>query len=195
MLNSSSIQAASARLAAQSDAIARLAKDAGAFAAVIASFEAEDGEAVRWVLDRLELYPYCELICEWLRIKLCTLRCVEVCGPPRPEVELPSLRAFADALVSLGQHEAAVRRLVDAVACGDSETYHHVLAEHRLEPFCHLICRWICSVRNERICEIICEPRACSQPIRRPTFFRQSTRGRPPPIGKGSSSWARPPSS
>ena len=127
MLNSSSVQAASARLTAQSDAVTRLAKDAGAFAAVVAAFEAEDGEAVRWVLDRLELHPYCELICEWLRIKLCALRCVEVCGPPRHDVELPSLRAFADALVSLGQHEAAIRRLVDAVACGDSETYHNVL--------------------------------------------------------------------
>lgn len=159
MLNSGSINAASARLAAQSDAVARLAKDAGAFAAVVAAFEAEDGDAVRWVLDRLELYPYCELICEWLRLKLCTVRCVEVCGPPRPEIELPPLRAFADALISLSQHETAVRRLTDAVACGDSETYHHILAELRLEPFCHLICRWICSIRYERICEIVCGPR------------------------------------
>ncbi|HUN42293.1 MAG TPA: hypothetical protein VMU81_18540 [Acetobacteraceae bacterium] len=159
MLDSNSIQAASARLSAQSDAVARLARDAGAFAAVVAAFEAEDGEAVRWVLDRLELYPYCELICEWLRIKLCALRCVEVCGPPRPDVELPALPAFAGALVTLGRHESVVRRLVDAVACGDSDTYHRILAENELEAFCHLICRWICSIRYERICEIVCGPR------------------------------------
>ena len=159
MLDSSSAQAASARLAAQSDAVARLAKDPGAFSAVVAAFEAEDGEAVRWVLDRLELYPYCELICEWLRIKLCVLRCVEVCGPPRPDAEVPAVPAFTRALVRLSRHESVIRRLVDAVSCGDSDIYHQLLAEHGLEAFCHLICRWICSIRYERICALVCEPR------------------------------------
>src|SRR6516225_3235926 len=147
MLNAESTQAAAVRLAAQSDAIGRLAKDAGAFAAVVAAYEAEDGDAVRWILDRLELTPYCELICEWLRIKLCVLRCVEVCGPPRIDEQLPSLPVFARALASLGQDEGFVRKLVDAVGCGASETYHALIEERKLEPFCYLLCRWICSVR------------------------------------------------
>ena len=159
MLNSDSTQAAAARLAAQSDAVARLAKDSGAFSAVVAAFEAQDAEAVRWILDRLELYPYCELICEWLRIKLCVLRCVEVCGPPRADSELPSLPEFARALAELSKDEALVRKLVDAVACGASETYHALLEERELERFCHLLCRWICSVRYERTCELVCGPR------------------------------------
>lgn len=158
MLSSTSAQAAASRLAAQSDAAARLAKDPGAFSAVVAAFEAEDGEAFRWVLDRLELAPYCELICEWLRIKLCVLRCAEVCGPARLDVELPGLAAFARALAALSRDEAVMRQLVDAVTCGASETYHALLAERELAPFCHLLCRWICSVRYERVCDLVCEP-------------------------------------
>lgn len=159
MLNPTSTQAAAGRLAAQADAVARLAKDAGAFSAVVAAFEAQDGEAVRWILDRLELYPYCELICEWLRIKLCVLRCVEVCGPQKPEQELPELADFARTLVHLSKEEATLHKLVDAVACGASETYHALLEERGLGRFCQLLCRWICSVRYERICEVVCGPR------------------------------------
>ncbi|MBV8681959.1 MAG: hypothetical protein JO111_03730 [Caulobacteraceae bacterium] len=158
MLDPNSTQAAAARLAAQSDAVARLAKDSGAFAATVAAFEAEDGEAVRWILDRLELFPFCELICEWLRIKLCVLRCIEICGPPRIEDELPSLPDFARELAQLGRHDTLLRDLVDAVDCGASEAYHALLREHGLERFCHLFCRWICSVRYERICRLVCIP-------------------------------------
>jgi hypothetical protein len=158
VLDPNSAQAAAARLAAQSDAVARLAKDSGAFAATVAAFEAEDGEAVRWILDRLELYPFCELICEWLRIKLCVLRCIEICGPPRLEDELPSLPDFARELAQLGRREELLRDLVDAVECGAAEAYHDLLADHGLERFCHLFCRWICSVRYERICRLVCSP-------------------------------------
>jgi hypothetical protein len=158
VLNATSTQAAAGRLAAQSDAVARLAKDAGAFAAVVAAFEAQDGEAVRWILDRADLYPYCELICEWLRIKLCGLRCIEVCGPPRPDDELPSLPDFARALAELGRHETVLRNLVDAVDCGAGEAYHALLEERGLGRFCQLFCRWICSIRYERTCEVICGP-------------------------------------
>ena len=57
------------RLAAQADAMGRLAHDPGAFAAAVAAFESRDPDAFRWVLDRLELLPRCELICEWIQVK------------------------------------------------------------------------------------------------------------------------------
>ena len=50
------------QLAAQSDAVGRLAQDSGAFAAAVAAFESRDPDALRWVLQRLELLPHCELI-------------------------------------------------------------------------------------------------------------------------------------
>ena len=159
MRNPSSTQAAVGLLAAQSDAIGRLAQDSGGFAAVVAAYESKDADAFRWVLDRLDLFPQCELICEWLRIKLCVLRCLEVCGPAQPEAELPDLPSFARAIVHLAAHEKLLRRVVDAVACGDADDYHAALEELGLQAYCHLLCRWICSVIYHRVCEVVCSPR------------------------------------
>ena len=95
-------QNAISQLAAQADAVGKLAEDTGAFAATFAAFESNDPDAFRWVLQRLELLPRCELICEWIRVKLCGLRCVEVCGPLDPKIELPELPEFARALEPAG---------------------------------------------------------------------------------------------
>ncbi len=155
----SSTQAAVSQLAAQADAVARLAKDPGGFAAVVAAYESEDGDAFRWALARLEQSPDCELICEWLRIKFCVIRCLEVCGPVRPDYELPNLEYFARAIIDLAADEKRLRRVVDAVACGSAEEYHAVLAELDLQRFCHLLCRWVCSITYRRVCEVVCSPR------------------------------------
>lgn len=119
MSNPSSSDNAVSRLASQSDAVGRLAQDSGGFAAVVAAFESKDANAFRWVLERLEMLPYCELICEWVRIKLCVLRCAEICGPVREDGEVPSLQQFARAVVHLSSNEKGLRRVVDAIACGD----------------------------------------------------------------------------
>jgi hypothetical protein len=145
-------------LMTQADTVGRLAQDAGGFAAVFAAFESRDPDAFRWVLQRLELMPHCEVICEWVRIKLCVLRCVEICGPPAETEELPSLQEFASAVVKLASNEKLLRRVVDAVSCGDAEGYRAMLAELKLNAFCHLLCHWICSITYHRICEVVCSP-------------------------------------
>ena len=149
-------QNAVSQLAAQADAIGKLAQDTGAFAAVVAAFESNDPDALGWVLQRLELLPQCELICEWIRIKWCGLRCVEVCGPLDPKAPVPSLPQFARALTQLASNEAQLRRAVDAVSCGDADSYHAAIAEAKLQEYCHLLCRYICSTLYRRICEVVC---------------------------------------
>jgi hypothetical protein len=149
-------QNAVSQLAAQADAVGKLAQDTGAFAAVVAAFESNDPDALSWVLQRLELLPQCELICEWIRVKWCGLRCVEVCGPPDPKVPLPSLPQFARALTQLASNEAQLRRAVDAVSCGDADSYHAAIVEAKLQDYCHLLCRYICSTLYRRICEVVC---------------------------------------
>jgi hypothetical protein len=146
------------RLAAQSDAIGQLAKDSGGFSAVIAAFASEDANAFRWVLDRIGLLPRCELICEWVETKMCGLRCVEVCGPIDTKADVPNLQQFARAIVQLGSNEKLLRRVIDAVSCGDAEAYQASISELNLEPFCHLICRYVCSSIYHRICEVVCTP-------------------------------------
>lgn len=152
---SSSFDDAVSRLASQADAVGRLAQDDGGFAAVVAAFESRDTSAFRWVLDRLEMLPYCELICEWVRIKLCTLRCSEICTPiDNPPI--PSFEAFARAVARLSENEEGLRRLVDAVACGNAEDYAEAIDDLKLREFCRPICFWICGVGYRRICEIVC---------------------------------------
>ena len=101
-------QNAVSQLALQAAAVGKLAQDIGAFAAVVAAFESNDPDALTWVLQRLELLPQCEVICEWIRVKWWGLRCVEVCGPLDPKVPVPNLnstktgqRSFKAALHSL----------------------------------------------------------------------------------------------
>lgn len=146
------------RLAAQSDAIGRLAQDDGGFATVVAAFESKDPGAFRWVLERLNILPHCELICEWVRIKLCVLRCIELCGPLQADGDLLTLPGFARAIVRLASNEKLLARVVDAVSCGNAREYREALTEAKLEAFCHLISRWVCSIVYRRVCEILCTP-------------------------------------
>lgn len=162
--NGSSYGDAVSRLTAQADAIGRLAQDSGGFAAVVAAFESRDPNAFRWTLDHLEMLPHCELICDWVRTKLCVLRCMEVCGPPREKVSTPDLKQFARAIVRLTSIEKLLRRVVDGVACGDGEAFRAALDELELNGFCYLLCHWVCSIIYRRVCEVVCT----TEPVRLP---------------------------
>lgn len=164
MSNGNFHEDAISRLAAQSDVVGRLAQDSGGFAAVIAAFEAKDPSAFRWTLDRLGVLPDCDLICQWVRIKLSVLRCREVCGPPREGVELPDLPQFARAIVRLSSNETLLRRVVDAVSCGNGEDYRAAIAELGLNDFCYPLCYWVYSIIYERVCEVVCTPRQTPLP-------------------------------
>lgn len=157
MSNASLINSAVNRLVTQSEAVGRLAQDNGGFAAAVAAFESRDASAFRWVLERLEMLPYCEIICEWVRVKLCSLRCAEICNPIE-KAPVPSLAQFARAIVDLTAHKNALRRVVDAVSCGDAAQYQFALNELNLGDFCQLICYWVCSVGYEEVCHAVCQP-------------------------------------
>ncbi|MGA2134020.1 MAG: hypothetical protein ABSH50_17135 [Bryobacteraceae bacterium] len=146
------------RLASQSDAIARLAQNSGGFSAVFAAFESKDPNAFRWTLEQLDLIPHCEVICDWVRTKLCVLRCIEVCGAPREKVEVPGFAQFARAIVRLASNEKLLRRVVDAVSCGDGRDYRAAIDELGLQEFCYLLCHWVCETIYLPVCEVVCIP-------------------------------------
>ena len=150
-------QNAISQLAAQADAIGKLAEDTGAFAATIAAFESNDPDAFRWVLQRLELLPRCELICEWIRVKLCGLRCCRSVRAAGSQGRAARSAEFARALSQLASNEAVLRRVVDAVSCGDADSYQAAIAEAEaakiLPPTYAARCAR-CIYR--RICEVVC---------------------------------------
>ncbi len=158
MSNVSSNEDVVSRLAAQSDAVGRLAQDSGAFAAAVAAFESKDPDAFRWVLNHQEMLPYCELICYWVRVKMCVLRCFEVCGLPQEKVTPVNLQQFAGAIVQLASNDTLLRRVVDSVSCGDGDDYRAAINELKLNDYCHLLCHWVCAIIYRRVCERVCTP-------------------------------------
>ena len=78
--------------------------------------------------------------------------------PLNSKVPVPELPDFARALVRLA-NEAILRRVVDAVTCGDADAYRAAIGEARLQAYCHLICRYVCSTVYRRICEVVCTSR------------------------------------
>ena len=158
MSNSISSEGVVNRLASQAAAVGRLAQDSGAFAATVAAFESQDPDAFRWVLNRSEMLPYCELLCEWIRVKICVLRCIRVCGPPVADEAAPDLRQFAEAVVRLASNQKLLRRAVDAVSCGDGDDFKAVLNELKITNYCHVLCHWICSILYRSVCQLVCEP-------------------------------------
>ena len=123
------------------------------------------------------MLPYCELICEWVRVKMGVLRCIELCGVPREEVTDSRSAQFARAVVQLASNETLLRRVVDAVACGDGDDYRAAIAELKLNEYCHLICHWVYFIIYRRVCEsrLLARPRALADAV---SEVRAASQGR-----------------
>ncbi|WP_125610195.1 hypothetical protein [Specibacter cremeus] len=128
-----------------------------AFRSLIDAFRAGDRDSFRRLLEERKLVERCELVCEWIRSKECVLLCLELCGPPT-DIELPDPREFAAALVRITQDEELVERLAATVEHRDGDGFRALLAELKLERFCHLICHWVCTVRTRLLCRVVCSP-------------------------------------
>jgi hypothetical protein len=77
---------------------------------------------------------------------------------PQEKATTPDLPQFARAVVQLASNEALLRRVVDAVACGDGDDFRAALAELKLTEFCHLLCHWVYFITYRRVCEVVCSP-------------------------------------
>jgi hypothetical protein len=145
-------------LLGQTDALARLVRTPDIFQATYAAYRAEDASAFQAALKRAELLIYCQPICHWLRIKECVLLCLELCGPPKAIDRAPDPRALIEGIVKITSDEKAVQQLAEAVHKRDSNAFHALITKFKLDPFCHLFCFWVCTIRYRLICEWICRP-------------------------------------
>ena len=140
----------------EADAIGRLAEDEKAFRSVAAAFDSGNRKAYHAGLEQLGLLHRCELVCEWLRIKYCVLRCIRLCGPPAPYTRAPNPRVLAQAFVRITSDERAVRRLAEAIEKGDPVAFRRLVREYKLEPICHLFCHWVCQIHYRLVCRWVC---------------------------------------
>jgi hypothetical protein len=142
----------------EADIIGRLAEDEKAFLSISAAFEAGDRKAYQAILKEVGLIRRCELVCEWLRIKHCVLRCIRLCGPPPVITRTPNPRTLAQAFVRVTSDEKAVRRLAQAIEKGDPAAFKRIVREYKLEPICHLFCHWVCHIHYRLVCRWVCHP-------------------------------------
>jgi hypothetical protein len=138
-------------------AVAALTGNEDRFRAVFDAFLAADRESYQRLLTEFQLLDRCEWVCRWICSKYCVLTCLELCGPPT-EAEPPELSEFAAVVTRITQDEELVERLATTVADRDAEGFRALVAELKIERFCHLLCHWVCSVRCRLLCELACSP-------------------------------------
>lgn len=141
------------------EALSLLARDESAFTNVLEAFRKRDVQAVRALLDRLNLGPRCRLVCRWLCVWDCARRCRIVCrqvpkDPPSPA----ELRDLALGMARLGEDEALAQALVEAVDNEDASRFGAIAEDLGVAKLCFLLCRCVCSLRCRRFCRLICSP-------------------------------------
>lgn len=143
-----------------------LARDDTLFRGAVDAFRAADGESFQRALGLVKIDQDCDLICRWIRVKECVLRCIELCGPPIGDaVGLADIPAFADIIAKITGDEELIERLADAVEDRDGPAFKRLVGDLKIERFCHLLCYWACQIHSRLLCEIVCDPIAR---VRRP---------------------------
>ena len=135
-------------------AVSPLANNEKTFRSVFGAFRKGDAKAFQAALKAARLLPRCHLICRWLRVKESILLCLEPRGPPK-EITRPNPRKFAEAIVRITSDEkpcaASRRRSRSRTAPRTS-----AIKAHRLGPYCHVLCHWLCLVRYRLVCRWVC---------------------------------------
>ncbi len=149
-----------AELRETAEAVGKLAANADAFRRIVDAFRAEDVELFQSELAGLGLLERCHLICRWLCSKHCVFICIRLCGPitQEPVLDVEEWRQFALAFERIAQDQALLKRLIDAVDHEDVAAWRALVAELKLERFCHQLCHWLCGIRCRLVCRLFCPP-------------------------------------
>lgn len=148
----------------EAETTGRLARNEKAFLAAYEAFRSEDRRAFGAVLKRLRPVPLCRLVCEWIRIKECVFLCFELCGPPPAQPPKVDPRALAKAVTAVTVNEKLVAQLVQILEKRDKAAFQRFVKAHKLGPFCHLFCHWLCVVRYRLVCRWFCDPAVTERP-------------------------------
>jgi hypothetical protein len=145
------------RLSEQASAIASLAKNRGAFDAALDAYIQADGDGFRYVLEQQHLLDRCELVCDWIRIKWCTVTCLRLCGFPNVEAKGPaSVARLAEIVGKIANDEAMLERVIEGIQDQDTDDFAAVVKQLGFQDVCHYVCSWFCAILSERVCRIVC---------------------------------------
>ena len=141
-------------------AAGRLAENETLFRAGIDAVRARNRESFQRLLAQLQIGGDCELLCRWICVKESVLRCIVLCGPePPPAVSVADIPRFAEVVAAIARDPGLAGRLANAVQQQDAAAYMRLVAELKIERFCHLLCHWVSIILCRLSCEVVCAPR------------------------------------
>lgn len=140
------------------EVLAVVAEDRRAFTAIHEAAETQDVEAVRAVLERIDLVSRCQIICRWLCVWHCLRVCLRLCPRVREIPQLEELAHYARLVARLVADDGSLSRLVDAMGKRDARAWQEVLQQHDLTAFCQPLCLWLCHWHCRPFCLILCPP-------------------------------------
>lgn len=143
---------------ASGEAIGRLAQDEATFGRVLEAYRRADAQTIRGLLDEIGVFDRCWLLCSWIASWECIRVCRLLCGgiPERPP-GIRELNQLGRAVAQLAGDDALLERLVGAVENEDPKAFASVAEALKLGQWCVLLCYWVCRIRFELMCELICE--------------------------------------
>ncbi len=144
--------------------VGQLAGNEEAFRGAYDAFRKADPAGYQAFLNRVGIFPRCNLICEWIRSKECIFLCLELCGPPKPIDTIPNPRLLAEAIVRITSDERLLAVLVQALESRNQGEFEKIATELQLGPLCHFFCHWLCVVRYRLLCRWFCSPIRIDRP-------------------------------
>lgn len=139
------------------ETLGKLAADERLFARTVAAFQNADPDAFRETLEKAGIGIRCPIVCRWLCTWYCVRVCRLICDPIVVDPGwVPELPAFAKGLARLMSDERNLTALIQAVEREESKTFHGILEQFELQPFCRLVCHWICHMRCRLFCNWAC---------------------------------------
>jgi hypothetical protein len=148
-------------IATAGHALRVLVSNEKAFAQAVAGAQSGNAAEVKAAIDSVNLTAFCRLICEWFCSWNCVRVCIALCRQfpvPAAANEVHEAFLFAQATRTLGQNPLQLEELSGAVGAGDVKTFGTSVTSLKLEPFCIQLCHWICFLRCQRYCILICPP-------------------------------------
>jgi hypothetical protein len=144
--------------------VGALAANEKTFSTAYEAFRSQDKKGFLAILEKLRLTPRCRLVCEWIRSKECVFLCLELCGPPKPTDKPPDIHLLTEAIVRVTADPKAVQELAAIMEKRDVAAFKRFVDVHKLGPFCHFFCHWVCLVRWRLVCRWICDPLVKDRP-------------------------------
>lgn len=141
------------------EALSVIARDDAVAAKAFELFQAQDLTGFRGLLEELKIFRYCTFVCRffchWSCFRICFRLCREI---PAVDLTVPELRELGLMLGKLASQDERLTKLHEVLVREDAAAWSDLIGQLNLGRFCYYVCRWICGIRCDLYCWILCPP-------------------------------------